>query len=120
MCSRLHQRRSRILFFVSDRFSSYLFWDFCKCCYVSGVDLAFEALLCEIFGGDFIHRFKVTYPSAFVDLMISFEARKRNLTFDSTLTVNISLPFAFITSYEKWNKGAKVSEYVCGVCCVWT
>ncbi|XP_038648867.1 heat shock 70 kDa protein 12B-like [Scyliorhinus canicula] len=66
-----------------------------------GVDLAFEKMLCQIFGTDYIERFKVKRPAAWVDLMIAFEARKRTASPKRVNPLNISLPFSFIDYYRK-------------------
>ncbi|KAG5260874.1 hypothetical protein AALO_G00297520 [Alosa alosa] len=66
-----------------------------------GVDLAFEALLCQIFGADFIESFKAKRPAAWVDLMIAFEARKRTAAPGRANGLNISLPFSFIDFYKR-------------------
>ncbi|XP_062849355.1 heat shock 70 kDa protein 12B [Trichomycterus rosablanca] len=65
-----------------------------------GVDLAFEAMLCQIFGSDFIETFKAKRPAAWVDLTIAFEARKRTAAPGRTSALNISLPFSFIDFYK--------------------
>ncbi|XP_069015347.1 heat shock 70 kDa protein 12B isoform X1 [Embiotoca jacksoni] len=66
-----------------------------------GVDLAFEAMLCQIFGEDFIQSFKAKRPAAWVDLTIAFEARKRTASPGRTNALNISLPFSFIDYYKR-------------------
>ncbi|XP_068612270.1 heat shock 70 kDa protein 12B [Brachionichthys hirsutus] len=66
-----------------------------------GVDLAFEAMLCQIFGEDFIQSFKAKRPAAWVDLTIAFEARKRTAAPGRTNGLNISLPFSFIDYYKR-------------------
>ncbi|XP_027486953.1 LOW QUALITY PROTEIN: heat shock 70 kDa protein 12B-like [Corapipo altera] len=66
-----------------------------------GVDLAFEKLLCQIFGEDFIGTFKARRPAAWVDLTIAFEARKRAAAPSRCSPLNISLPFSFIDFYRK-------------------
>ncbi len=66
-----------------------------------GVDLAFEAMLCQIFGADFIESFKVKRPAAWVDLTIAFEARKRTAAPGRANSLNISLPFSFIDFYKR-------------------
>ncbi|XP_015269508.1 PREDICTED: heat shock 70 kDa protein 12B [Gekko japonicus] len=66
-----------------------------------GVDLAFEKLLCQIFGEDFIATFKAKRPAAWVDLTIAFEARKRTAAPHRHNPLNISLPFSFIDFYRK-------------------
>ncbi|XP_075701041.1 heat shock 70 kDa protein 12B [Rhinoderma darwinii] len=66
-----------------------------------GVDLAFEKMLCKIFGEDFIQNFKMKRPAAWVDLMIAFEARKRTAAPQRSNYLNISLPFSFIDFYKR-------------------
>uniref|UniRef100_A0A8C9MF31 Heat shock protein family A (Hsp70) member 12B n=1 Tax=Serinus canaria TaxID=9135 RepID=A0A8C9MF31_SERCA len=66
-----------------------------------GVDLAFEKLLCRIFGDDFIATFKAKRPAAWVDLTIAFEARKRAAAPSRSSPLNISLPFSFVDFYRK-------------------
>lgn len=66
-----------------------------------GVDLAFEAMLCQIFGEDFIKSFKAKRPAAWVDLTIAFEARKRTAAPGRANALNISLPFSFIDFYKR-------------------
>lgn len=66
-----------------------------------GVDLAFEAMLCQIFGDDFIQSFKAKRPAAWVDLTIAFEARKRTVAPGRANALNISLPFSFIDYYKR-------------------
>ncbi|XP_034020687.1 LOW QUALITY PROTEIN: heat shock 70 kDa protein 12B [Thalassophryne amazonica] len=66
-----------------------------------GVDLAFEAMLCQIFGEDFIQNFKTKRPAAWVDLTIAFEARKRTVAPGRANALNISLPFSFIDYYKR-------------------
>ncbi|XP_068443767.1 heat shock 70 kDa protein 12B isoform X1 [Clinocottus analis] len=72
-----------------------------------GVDLAFEAMLCQIFGEDFIQSFKAKRPAAWVDLTIAFEARKRTAAPGRANALNISLPFSFIDFYKR-HKGQSV------------
>ncbi|XP_077085680.1 heat shock 70 kDa protein 12B [Siphateles boraxobius] len=66
-----------------------------------GVDLAFEAMLCQIFGADFIESFKAKRPAAWVDLTIAFEARKRTAAPGRANSLNILLPFSFIDFYKR-------------------
>nr|XP_020499291.1 heat shock 70 kDa protein 12B [Labrus bergylta] len=66
-----------------------------------GVDLAFEAMLCQIFGEDFVQSFKAKRPAAWVDLTIAFEARKRTAAPGRANALNISLPFSFIDFYKR-------------------
>ncbi|XP_039397843.1 heat shock 70 kDa protein 12B isoform X1 [Mauremys reevesii] len=66
-----------------------------------GVDLAFETLLGQIFGEDFIATFKAKRPAAWVDLTIAFEARKRAAAPFRSNPLNVSLPFSFIDFYRR-------------------
>ncbi|XP_061665034.1 heat shock 70 kDa protein 12B [Syngnathoides biaculeatus] len=72
-----------------------------------GVDLAFESMLRQIFGDDFIRSFKVKRPAAWVDLTIAFEARKRTVAPGRADALNVSLPFSFI-DYYKSHRGQSV------------
>ncbi|XP_054721285.1 uncharacterized protein LOC129231062 [Uloborus diversus] len=71
-----------------------------------GVDMEFEKLLRDIFGEDFFEQFKSKRPTGYVDLMIAFEARKRNASPYKNNPLNISLPFSFIDYYEKCHGGS--------------
>lgn len=73
-----------------------------------GVDIEFEKLLCNMFGEEFIQQFKAKRPIGFVDLMIAFEARKRNANPYKNNSLNISLPFSFVDFY-KTHTGSNVS-----------
>ncbi|CAL8241685.1 unnamed protein product [Merluccius merluccius] len=66
-----------------------------------GVDMAFEAMLCQIFGESFIKSFKAMRPAAWVDLTIAFEARKRTAAPGRPHALNVSLPFSFIDYYKR-------------------
>ncbi|XP_065261831.1 heat shock 70 kDa protein 12B [Emys orbicularis] len=66
-----------------------------------GVDLAFETLLGQIFGEDFIATFKAKRPAAWVDLTIAFEARKRAAAPFRSNPLNVSLPFSFVDFYRR-------------------
>ncbi|PRD23979.1 UNVERIFIED_CONTAM: Heat shock protein 12A [Trichonephila clavipes] len=66
-----------------------------------GIDLEFERLLEDIFGVDFMDQFKNKLPAAFVDLMVAFEARKRNASPFKITPINIALPFSFVHHYKK-------------------
>lgn len=65
------------------------------------VDAAFEDLLSDIFGADFMEQFKLQRPASFVDLMMAFEARKRNASPFRNNPSNVSLPFSFVDYYKK-------------------
>lgn len=65
------------------------------------MDLAFERLLGQIFGEDFIATFKAKRPAAWVDLTIAFEARKRAAAPFRSNPLNVSLPFSFIDFYRR-------------------
>ncbi|KAG7261214.1 hypothetical protein CRUP_006939 [Coryphaenoides rupestris] len=66
-----------------------------------GVDLAFEAMLCQIFSEGFIRSFKAHRPAAWVDLTIAFEARKRTAAPGRPNALNVSLPFSFVDYYKR-------------------
>ncbi|ESN91198.1 hypothetical protein HELRODRAFT_90361 [Helobdella robusta] len=67
-----------------------------------GVDLAFEKLLEDIFGRDFIDILKLKRPAGWVDLMMAFESRKRAANPFKTKPLNVSLPFSFIDYHKKF------------------
>nr|XP_040581373.1 heat shock 70 kDa protein 12A-like [Lepeophtheirus salmonis] len=64
------------------------------------VDEAFERLLDQIFGREFMKNFKLSRPSGFIDLMIAFESRKRSYSSDRPSAINISLPYSFIEFFK--------------------
>lgn len=70
--------------------------------------MQFEKILEGIFGHEFMTQFKLKRPAAYVELMLSFEARKRSATTSRDLPLNIFPPFAFIDYYRKY-KGKEVS-----------
>lgn len=72
-----------------------------------GVDAEFEKLLGAIFGTDFVEQFKVKRSVGYIDLMVAFEARKRNASPYNIMPLNVSLPFSFIDFYKK-TKGSSV------------
>ncbi|XP_071947074.1 uncharacterized protein [Antedon mediterranea] len=74
------------------------------------VDRQFQKLLVEICGQDFIDEFKVKRPAGWVDLMIAFEARKRNIQPWKSNPLNVSLPFSFIDYYKKFTKTSTVEN----------
>lgn len=76
-----------------------------------GVDLAFESLLVQIFGTEFIETFKTKRPAGWVDLMIAFESRKRAANPLKNNPLNVSLPFSFIEYYKK-TKGSPVDSAI--------
>ena len=73
-------------------------------CGATGVDAQFEKLLKQIFDEVFVERFKLKRPASWVDLMISFEAKKRTARPDNKNPLNISLPFSFIEYHKKHRK----------------
>jgi hypothetical protein len=77
--------------------------------YFSGVDYEFERLLEGIFDAEFINEFKLKRPAAYVELLLSFEARKRSASPHRDSSFNIFPPFAFIDYYRK-SKGKEVWE----------
>ncbi len=65
-----------------------------------GVDYHFELLLVSIFGQTFIEQFIRLYPTSWLELMNSFEAKKRYFDPSRGSPVNISLPFSFVESFR--------------------
>jgi hypothetical protein len=73
----------------------------------SGVDYEFERMLEGIFDAEFMAQFKLKRPAAYVELLLSFEARKRSASPHRDSSLNIFPPFAFIDYYRKF-KGKEV------------
>ncbi|XP_038070790.1 uncharacterized protein LOC119739788 [Patiria miniata] len=74
------------------------------------VDAEFEKLLVDIFGSDYIEEFKIKRPAGWVDLMIAFESRKRNVNPYKSNPLNVSLPFSFIDYYKKYTRETQTVE----------
>ena len=68
-----------------------------------GIDCQFEMLLVDIFGEEFLVKFVETKPIGWLELVSTFEAKKRAFSPDKHISVNISLPFAFIESYREYS-----------------
>ena len=66
-----------------------------------GVDYQFELLLLSIFGEEFLLDFVKTKPVSWLELLSLFETKKRGFSPHKQLSVNISLPFAFIDYYRE-------------------
>lgn len=66
-------------------------------------------MLEDIFDAEFIAQFKLKRPAAYVELLLSFEARKRSASPQRDSSLNIFPPFAFIDYYRKF-KGKEVCE----------
>ena len=66
-----------------------------------GVDCEFEMLLVSIFGEIFIEEFIKSHPISWLELMKSFEAKKRSFDPARKHPSNISLPYAFIDTFHK-------------------
>lgn len=80
------------------------------------VDKQFELFLIRLFGQEFIEKYKLQFPSGYVDLMSSFEARKRTATIieneeQLNQTLNITLPFSFINAFKK-HKNGSIEQYL--------
>lgn len=67
------------------------------------VDQEFVALLGDTFGAEFVEQFRLKRPAAFVELMLSFEARKRSASPFRDAPLNVFPPFAFIDYYRKYS-----------------
>ncbi|PNF14706.1 Heat shock 70 kDa protein 12A [Cryptotermes secundus] len=76
-----------------------------------GVDYEFERLLEDIFDTEFMDQFKLKRPAAYVELLLSFEARKRSASPHRDSSFNIFPPFAFIDYYRK-SKGKEIEQAV--------
>jgi hypothetical protein len=79
-----------------------------------GVDYQFELLLLDIFGEKFLLDFVKNKPVSWLELLALFETKKRGFSPHKQLSVNISLPFAFIEYYrEKTGKSidTTISRY---------
>lgn len=73
-----------------------------------GVDYQFELLLLDIFGERFLLDFVSSKPVSWLELLSLFETKKRGFSPHKQLSVNISLPFAFIEFYrEKTGKSVE-------------
>ena len=68
-----------------------------------GVDCQFEILLVDIFGEEFLVDFVQNKPISWMELMSTFETKKRSFSPHKHLTVNLPLPFAFIEYYRERN-----------------
>ena len=66
-----------------------------------GVDKEFQRLLVQIFGQEFIDKYRMFKPAGWVDLMIAFESKKRTANMTKSNPLNISLPFSFIDLFLK-------------------
>lgn len=66
-----------------------------------GIDCQFETLLGYIFGEKFIAHFIHNKPICWVELMSLFEAKKRAFDPEKNVSVNISLPYAFIDYFRE-------------------
>ncbi|PSN32258.1 Heat shock 70 kDa protein 12A [Blattella germanica] len=76
-----------------------------------GVDCEFERLLEDIFEAEFMSQFKLKRPAAYIELLLSFEARKRSASTHRDSSFNIFPPFAFIDYFRKL-KGKEVEQAV--------
>lgn len=79
-----------------------------------GVDYQFELLLLDIFGEKFLLDFVANKPVSWLELLTLFETKKRGFSPHKQMSVNISLPFAFIEYYrEKTGKSvdSTISRY---------
>ncbi|UYV62754.1 HSPA12B [Cordylochernes scorpioides] len=68
----------------------------------SQVDKAFVGLLESIFGSGYVARYRDARPAGMVDLLVAWEARKRNSGPVRLSPLNVALPFSFIDLYRSW------------------
>ncbi|WAR20728.1 HS12A-like protein [Mya arenaria] len=66
-----------------------------------GVDEEFERLLSFIFGAEIIQHFRRKRPAGWVDLMATFESRKRTASPYRQSSITVTLPFSFIEFFKK-------------------
>lgn len=66
-----------------------------------GVDCQFEMMLVSIFGQQLIQDFIDRHPISWLELMKTFEAKKKAFNPHKSQASNISLPFSFIEYYRK-------------------
>ncbi|KAL1461591.1 hypothetical protein WDU94_013471 [Cyamophila willieti] len=79
---------------------------------VTGIDSEFVKLVSNIFGTNLINKFKLEKPSAFIELLLNFESKKRSACTDRKhSTYGIFPPFSFIEFY-KANTGREISDTV--------
>ncbi len=64
-----------------------------------GVDCQFEQLLTNIFGEKFIHYFVKSYPTSWLELINTFEAKKCSFCPSKQVAVSLPLPFSLIQSF---------------------
>ena len=65
------------------------------------VDMAFESLLKQIFGADFIDQYKLKRPTGWVDFLTAFESRKRSAAPNKETSINVSIPFSFFDYFKR-------------------
>ena len=78
-----------------------------------GVDYHFEMLLVSIFGQAFMEQFIRLYPISWLELMGSFEAKKRYFDPSRRCASNVSLPFSFVESFRRTRRKT-VEQAICG------
>ena len=66
-----------------------------------GVDYHFEMLLVSVFGQSFLEQFVKLYPVSWLELMNSFEAKKRYFDPSRKCASNIPIPFSFMESFRR-------------------
>lgn len=69
-----------------------------------GIDYHFEMLLVSIFGLSFIERFIKFYPISWLELMRSFEVKKRCFDPYRECASNIPFPFSFVEAFRRTQK----------------
>lgn len=77
-----------------------------------GIDGEFLKLLSIIFGTSLMKRFKQEKPSAFIELLLNFESKKRSASNDRrNSTYGIFPPFSFVEFYRK-HTGREVGDII--------
>ena len=80
-------------------------------CFFTAVDDAFEEMMSDILGKEFMQDFKRKRPFGFIDLMLAFESRKRSCSPRQLSNINIALPYSLIV-FHKEKRGKDVSFHI--------
>ncbi|KAI5740813.1 hypothetical protein M8J76_007491 [Diaphorina citri] len=77
-----------------------------------GIDGEFIKLVSNIFGANLVNKFKLEKPSAFIELLLNFESKKRSASNDrKQSSYGIFPPFSFIEFYKN-NTGKEIGDAV--------
>ncbi|XP_026684098.1 uncharacterized protein LOC103515692, partial [Diaphorina citri] len=80
--------------------------------YQTCIDGEFIKLVGNIFGSNLVNKFKLEKPSAFIELLLNFESKKRSASNDrKQSSYGIFPPFSFIEFYKN-NTGKEIGDAV--------